>query len=201
MVMDDSFVITLTRRNLGGKPQHKPEDVPKVVANIMRTSLRPIVHEVRSKLPGGALKSHTRFSVSQTPYGAIALLETGGRLPYAGVHAKWDDSPTIIRPKKGEYLAIPISSQRSAAQKLFGDPKNPTSLWEYHPTLKRGRGSRAHVLYWRGSGGKIPYFHLKKQVKIKPSVNLTEVADNMISTVIMRLRKEFTDYGFDVSLG
>lgn len=190
------LAISVTRKDYKGKSVAKGRSIPHMIEEAMRTSLRPIESSVKQQLPGRRLKSHTRLYINRTPQGASARLVIGEGLPFSNIHAKWSDSPTIIRPKHGEYLAIPISSVRNRAEKLQGTPNRPISLWDYHPTLKRGGGRNAHVLFWKTQKGGTPFFHLKQQVSVRPSVNLQEVSSEMRMTISNALRSAFSGYDF-----
>ena len=193
------FAITLTRKDfrasLKGNIGGRGKSIPVAFEDALKTSLPTILSDVKSQLPGRRLKTHTRLYYKRTPKGASAQLVIGEGLPWAGVHAKFGNKPTIIRPKPpNQYLAIPISSVRKKAEAK----QEGGSLWRHHPTLHFGKskGGANPLLYWGKGKSGYPMFHLQKQVKIKPSVNLVYVNNAMSYTVSAALKEVCGNYDF-----
>lgn len=190
--MAELIAVTVTKKSYGGRSIQRGQSVPALMEKALRTSLVSVVQRVKAQLPGRRLAARTRLKISPTLKGASAHLVIGEGIPFANIQAKWGTSPTVITPKHGKHLAIPLTSFGKSLQNKTG-----TSLMEWgndlHPHW-RGKGKRGNTLYWQDN--KTPHFYLAKSVKVKPSVNLFEVRDDMRLAANAAIQESFNGYDF-----
>jgi len=181
-----------------------PRQIPVMLIEAFKQGLRPFLMSVKARLPHGRtgkLVNNTELEIERTKAGVSAKLTIGRDVPYAHVHAKFGMSPTIILPKNKKHLAIPLTARARNLQSQVG------SLLQYSQ-LKGGwerKGNKSHILYWTSNSNQkgIPYFALAHQVKVKPSVDLYVVKEEMkiaANEIINRVFNGF-DFGFVRMIG
>ena len=184
------IAVTLTRKDYKTHGVSRGRSIPAMMENALH-SLNAVVQDVKAKLPSRRMRAHTKVFIGQTAKGASAHLRIGEGVPFTNVQAKWGTTPTVIRPKHGKYLAIPLTSFGKSLQNKIG-----TSLMEWGDDLHPHwvGGERGHGLYWKDSP--IKHFYLAHSVRVKPSVNLYDVREEMRITANAAIRASFDGYDF-----
>lgn len=190
--MAELIAISVSRKDYrSGRSMARGRSVPLMMETAMKGSLGAVLADVKRQLPGKRLKVNTRMLYNQTPKGATARLIVGEGVPFANVQAKYGKSPTVIKPKNGKYLAIPMNAFAKGLQNKVKSLREYGSL--LHPRW-RGKGERGNTLFY--GKGNTPAFNLVKQVTVKPSVDLNEVNSNMRSTIVAAFKEAFAGYDF-----
>lgn len=156
----------------------------------------------------GALKSRSgelrrrTFALApiKTSDGVIGRVVIGSGLDYTPIHVGPAGKVTVIKPKRGKALAIPLSSALTSSGKLRTVFSNRQSLWDLHPKLFRGKKEhnlRPDMLYYKAGKSEImPMFVLRRSVTIKTKVWPEHIAanqapfirDNVLSDLAILLR-------------
>jgi hypothetical protein len=107
---------------------------------------------------------------------------------YSGVHISAYPKSTIIKPRRGKYLAIPV--QGSPAMSGSGVKNYYGSIRANYPFLNFVHAKSGNALLVDRRGGRfIPYFILKKQVVVPSRVHLNEILDREARIVEVIYRK------------
>jgi hypothetical protein len=109
---------------------------------------------------------------------------------YAPVHISDKPKTTIITPKTAKALAIPIPG--SPATTAAGVTRHTGSIRQAYPFLSYIKGKNSIILADTRGGNFIPYFILKKSVKISSRVHLDEIL-NTKKTDIENIFKQAID--------
>jgi len=89
---------------------------------------------------------------------------------YAKVHVGEKGKVTTIRPRRAQFLAIPLSAAKTAAGVPRGRPRDFGNTF-----IQRSRRGNL-LIFQKRLGGIVPLFALKKEVRIPARVHLEEVA-------------------------
>ena len=89
---------------------------------------------------------------------------------YAKVHVGEKGKVTTIRPRRAQFLAIPLSAAKTAAGVPRGRPRDFGNTF-----IQRSRRGNL-LIFQKRLGSIVPLFALKKEVRIPARVHLEEVA-------------------------
>ena len=89
---------------------------------------------------------------------------------YAKVHVGKKGKVTAIRPRRAQFLAIPLSAAKTAAGVPRGRPRDFGNTF-----IQRSKKGNL-LIFQKRLGGIVPLFALKKEVRIPARVHLEEVA-------------------------
>lgn len=162
------------------------------VTRLLRTRLAEGERAIKYTLTGSVLRRRTgnlvrsvAFTIDQQGQekvvGRVGIIRQGPAMVYAGVHI----TGAIIRPKRGQYLAVPLAAAQTAAGVPRFTPRQVPGAF----FIRSKRGNL--LLVRRVAGGLQPLFVMKRQVRIprrdyftgpKEMVlrNITEDAANLL---------------------
>lgn len=123
--------------------------------------------------------------------GAIRATDGGSVPRHARVHEGYDASGArvsqfVIRPKRGKFLAIPLSAAKTGAGVSRGGPRMYSDTF-FLPSAKGGT-----IMQRRGAGA-VPLFALRREVIVKPRPSLDAVKARVEKSLPAEVQAAFVE--------
>lgn len=124
----------------------------------------------------------------------VSGVSMGEGVPYAALHIGPAGKVTVVRPKSGSRLAVPLYSVLTATGKLpvrlKGSLRNNPNLFR-----PRGTGKNAQFIFEKLSKGKIvPRFVLKKSISVRTRVHPEQIVAMKTMEIQERVERRISDY-------
>lgn len=192
--------ITVNASSLNTLVEQYPHQAMVTLAQALKKAALPVVRRIKEKMAGPVLKHRSGdLSRSVTIGGVESNLQTralsisiGSNIVYARIH----ETGGTILPRRGTYLAIPLSAAQTPTGKARFSPRNAPG-----PTFV-ARSKRGNLIIFQklSSGGIRPLFVLKRSVVIpkrpiwEPSLRESEqdiqtIFAQEIDTAVERLNR------------
>lgn len=132
----------------------------------------------RTAVRTGRLMGSYGYQVERRPVGLSVGVEAGSAaLVYAGVHEGIDAQgravdETVIRPRRGQYLAIPLPAALTGA----GVERRP-------PRAYRNTFVRKGIIFQRRGRTIVPLYRLARSVRVPARPALRRIAPELVSRV------------------